>query len=68
MVLTERPPRELDAPDILFVPLEAVALHRSPEHRHIAITTAALAEKAGLASMEGVAVYKPLAPQHVAAA
>jgi hypothetical protein len=67
VMLTERSPRDLDAPDILFVPLKAVALHRSPEHRHITVTTAGIVERAGFASMDGVAVYKPLADQHVAA-
>jgi hypothetical protein len=68
VVLTERSPCELDAPDVLFVPLDAVALHRSPVRRYIAVTTAALAEKASLAAMDGVAIYRPLAAQQVAAA
>ena len=61
----DRDPNSLDLPDLLFVPLEAVALAQSPRQRFVTVlndpsAAAKLGEKA-----PDLAFYKPLGPRHV---
>jgi hypothetical protein len=62
LVFTERDPAELDLPDTLFARLTAVALAKSPERRNVAVVSREMAEERGLAELEGVSVYRPMAP------
>jgi hypothetical protein len=62
LVLTTREPAELDLPDTLFARVTAVALAKSPERRNVAIVSCETADERALAKIEGVSVYRPMAP------
>jgi hypothetical protein len=64
VLLTERDPAGLDLPDVIFIPLETVTLAKDPSRRHIAVASAEAVERLAIDSMEGVAVYRPMAAQH----
>jgi hypothetical protein len=67
-LLTESEPGEMDLPDVIFLPIGAVALAKQPERRHIAITSSDTASRLRLEDSEAIAVYRPIGPQHSRAA
>lgn len=64
----DRDPAPLDLPDLLFVPLEAVALAQSPRKRFVTVLSDASRADSLRAAAPDLALYKSLGPRRVSPA